>query len=66
MNNSSIKPHKPGEFIVKPFTRKGFKYYRVIDTYDMSQAALEVTEGNAIAMANDLNEMRAKRLGLKS
>lgn len=57
---SYMKQHKSNEFYVK----KSRGYYFVIDGYDKSMASLEVTEEDAIRVANELNAMRAKRLGL--
>ncbi|MCM1075998.1 MAG: hypothetical protein NC411_01395 [Bacteroides sp.] len=45
-------------------TRKGVKYYQVIDTYDMSLASLEISEDEANKTAAKLNEIRNKRLSL--
>lgn len=55
---SCMKQHKQNEFYVK----KSRGYYMVIDGYDKSMASMEITEEDAIRVANELNEMRAKRL----
>lgn len=54
-----MKQHKSNEFYVK----KSRGYYIVIDGYDKSMASMEITEEDAMRVANELNEMRAKRLG---
>ena len=64
MSKSNIKQHKSDEFVIKTMTRKGVKYYKVIDTYDMSLASLEISEDEANKTAAELNEMRNKRLSL--
>lgn len=56
---SYMKQHKSNEFYVK----KSRGYYMVIDGYDKSMASMEITEEDAMRVANELNEMRAKRLG---
>lgn len=56
---SYMKQHKSNEFYVK----KSKGYYMVIDGYDKSMASMEITEEDAMKVANELNEMRAKRLG---
>ena len=53
-----MKQHKSNEFYVK----KSRGYYLVIDGYDKSMASMETTEDDAIRVANELNEMRTKRL----
>ena len=60
----SIKHHQPNEFVIKTTTRKGVKYYQIIDTYDMSLASLEINENDAHKMVAELNEMRNKRFSL--
>lgn len=64
MSKSNIKQHRPSEFVIKTMTRKGVKYYQVIDTYDMSLASLEISEDEANKTVTELNEMRNKRLSL--
>lgn len=56
---SYMKQHKSNEFYVK----KSRGYYMVIDGYDKSMASMEITEEDAMRVANEFNEMRAKRLG---
>lgn len=53
-----IKNHKQNEFYVKK--QKG--YYLVIDGYDKSVESIELTEESANRLAEELNELRAKRL----
>lgn len=57
---SYLKSHGKNEFYVKPI-RKG--YYAVINGYDKSMESLEVSEA-AIAKAEELNDIRNKRLNL--
>lgn len=57
---SYLKSHSKNEFYVKPI-RKG--YYAVINGYDKSMESLEVSEA-AIAKAEELNDIRNKRLNL--
>lgn len=58
---SYLKSHGKNEFYVKPI-RKG--YYAVINGYDKSMESLEVSEAAAIAKAEELNDIRNKRLNL--
>lgn len=58
---SYLKRHSKNEFYVKPI-RKG--YYAVINGYDKSMESLEVSEAAAIAKAEELNDIRNKRLSL--
>ena len=58
---SYLKNHSKNEFYVKP-VRKG--YYAVINGYDKSMESLEVSEAAAIAKAEELNDIRNKRLNL--
>lgn len=64
MSKSNIKQHKSNEFVIKTITRKGVRYYQVIDTYDMSLASLETNESEANLTAERLNEMRNNRYSL--
>ena len=57
---SYLKSHGKNEFYVKSI-RKG--YYAVINGYDKSMESLEVSEA-AIAKAEELNDIRNKRLNL--
>ena len=54
-----LKEHKVNEFFVKRI-RGG--YYKVVDSYDMSMASLEITEEAAKKTAEELNMIRNKRL----
>ena len=54
------KEHKSNEFYVK----KSRGCFLVIDGYDKSMASMEITEEDAIRVANELNAMRTKRLGM--
>lgn len=56
-----LKNHSKNEFYVKPI-RKG--YYAVINGYDKSMKSLGVSEAAAIAKAEELNDIRNKRLNL--
>lgn len=58
---SYLKSHSKNEFYVNPI-RKG--YYAVINGYDKSMESLEVSEAAAIAKAEELNDIRNKRLNL--
>lgn len=58
---SYLKSHSKNEFYVKPI-RKG--YYAVINGYDKSMESLEVSEAAAMAKAEELNDIRNKRLNL--
>lgn len=58
---SYLKSHSKNEFYVMPI-RKG--YYAVINGYDKSMESLEVSEAAAIAKAEELNDIRNKRLNL--
>ncbi len=57
-----MKTHRRNEFIIKPLKRRGVVYYQIIDTYDMSQASLEVSEEAALQRAAELNNMRNARI----
>lgn len=61
---SYIKKHQKDEFIIKTIKRRGVTYWLVIDTYDQSQASLELSEESAVRMANELNKMRNNRVDL--
>ncbi len=61
---SYIKKHQKDEFIIKTIKRRGVTYWLVIDTYDQSQASLELSEESAVRMANELNKMRNNRVNL--
>lgn len=58
---SYLKSHSKNEFYIKPL---GKGYYAVINGYDKSMESLEVSEAAAIKKANELNEIRNKRLNL--
>lgn len=58
---SYLKSRSKNEFYVKPI-RKG--YYAIINGYDKSMESLEVSEAAAIAKAEELNDIRNKRLNL--
>lgn len=58
---SYLKNHSKNEFYVKPL---GKGYYAVINGYDKSTESLEISEAAAIKTANELNEIRNKRLNL--
>lgn len=58
---SYLRSHSKNGFYVKPI-RKG--YYAVINGYDKSTESLEVSEAAAIAKAEELNDIRNKRLNL--
>lgn len=62
--SSYIKKHQKDEFIIKTIKRRGVTYWLVIDTYDQSQASLELSEESAVRMANELNKMRNNRVNL--
>lgn len=57
-----LKQHKANEFYVKAI-RGG--YYGVYDGYDKSLDSIEMSKVAADRLAQELNEIRNKRLNLK-